>query len=86
MTFPPEVLIVGVYSLLLLAVSGTLDVAAQHAQKRAATFRTAGFTYHPQHDAWSCSEDQMLWPMEYDEDLRLVRYRASAAACNGCPV
>ncbi|HEY8717821.1 hypothetical protein [Pengzhenrongella sp.] len=86
MILPPEVLIVGVYALVLLGVSGALDLAAQHAQKRAETFRTAGFQYHPQHDAWSCSQDEMLWPMEYDEDLRLVRYRAKASVCNGCPV
>jgi hypothetical protein len=82
----PEVEIVGVYALVLLAVAAVLDSMGQHTQRRSERFRTAGFRYHPQHDAWSCSQDEMLWPMEYDAERHLVRYRAKPSACNACQV
>ena len=33
----------------------------------------------------SCPEGQHLWPHEFDHERRLVRYRAKAHICNGCP-
>jgi hypothetical protein len=48
-------------------------------------YRTAGFTYEDQHDHWTCPEGQHLWPHEFDHERRLVRYRAKAHICNGCP-
>ncbi|MEP7368134.1 MAG: hypothetical protein ABI662_00680 [Dermatophilaceae bacterium] len=86
MNVHPEVLIVGAYSLLLLAVAAILDAMGAHAQRRSERFRTSGFRYLPQHDVWTCSEDAMLWPMEYDEQHHLVRYRAKASVCNACHV
>lgn len=86
MNLDPEVVIVGVYAIALLAVAAVLDVLAQHTQSRSDRFRTAGFRYHPQHDAWSCSQDEMLWPTEYDHEKSLVRYRAKPAVCNSCHV
>jgi hypothetical protein len=82
----PEVLIVGGYAVVLLVVAAALDWLAQHSQQRSERFRTAGFSYLPQHDAWICSEDAMLWPMEYDETHHLVRYRAKPSVCNSCQV
>jgi hypothetical protein len=82
----PEVLIVGGYAVILLVVAAALDWLAQHSQQRSERFRTAGFSYLPQHDAWTCSEDAMLWPMEYDEKHHLVRYRAKPSVCNSCLV
>ena len=38
--------------------------------------------YHPEHDAWVCPEDQMLWPTRYDEGERLMRYQAKPSICN----
>lgn len=76
----------GGYAVVLLAVAFVLDWMAQHTQNRAERFRTAGFRYLPQHDAWTCSQDAMLWPMEYDEQHNLVRYRAKPSECNGCHV
>ena len=75
---------IGGYAFVLLAVATALDSAGKHTQRRSERFRTAGFTYQPQHDAWTCSEDAMLWPMEYDEQHHLVRYRAKASVCNSC--
>jgi len=82
----PEVVLAAVYALALLAVAAILDSAGKHSQKRSERFRTAGFRYQPHHDAWTCSEDAMLWPMEYDEQHHLVRYRAKASVCNSCQV
>jgi hypothetical protein len=82
----PEVLLVGGYAVVLLAVAFVLDWMAQHTQRRSERFRTAGFRYLPQHDAWTCSEDAMLWPMEYDKEHHLVRYRAKPSVCNACHV
>jgi hypothetical protein len=82
----PEVVLVGGYAVVLLAVAFVLDWLAQHTQRRSERFRTAGFRYLPQHDAWTCSEDAMLWPMEYDKEHHLVRYRAKPSVCNACHV
>jgi hypothetical protein len=82
----PEVVLVGGYAVLLLVVAFVLDSLAQHTQRRSERFRTAGFRYLPQHDAWTCSEDAMLWPMEYDKEHHLVRYRAKPSVCNSCLV
>ena len=81
-----EVVMVGGYAIFLLAVAYVLDALAQHTQRRAERFRTSGFRFLPQHDAWTCSEDAMLWPMEYDKEHHLVRYRAKASVCNSCQV
>jgi hypothetical protein len=82
----PEVVLVGGYAVVLLAVAFVLDWMAQHTQRRSERYRTAGFRYLPQHDAWTCSEDAMLWPMEYDKEHHLVRYRAKPSVCNACHV
>ena len=86
MNIDPEVLIVGVYAVVLLGVAAVLDSLGKHTQRRSERYRTAGFRYLPQHDAWTCSEDEMLWPMDYDEQHHLVRYRAKASVCNSCHV
>jgi len=77
---------VGGYAVVLLAVAFALDSLAQHTQRRAERFRTSGFRYLAKHDAWTCSEDAMLWPMEYDQEHHLVRYRAKPSVCNSCLV
>ena len=86
MSIHPEVALVGGYAVVLLAVAAVLDVMAQHTQQRSERFRTSGFQYLPQHDAWTCSQDAMLWPMEYDKTHHLVRYRAKPSVCNSCHV
>jgi hypothetical protein len=81
-----EVLLAGGYGVVLLAVGAGLDALARLVHNRARAYRTAGFTYHPDHDHWVCPEGEHLWPHEYDTQQRLVRYRAKAHVCNGCPV
>jgi hypothetical protein len=77
---------VGVYAVGLLGVAAILDSAGKHTANRSERFRTSGFRYSPAHDAWTCSEDAMLWPMDYDEQHHLVRYRAKPSVCNACLV
>jgi len=80
-----EVALMAGYAVFLLACAAGLDLLAQHAHRRSDRYRTAGFTYHPDHDYWVCPEDQQLWPHELDHERRLVRYRAKPVVCNACP-
>ena len=73
------------YALFLLAAAATIDLLARHSHLRSLRFRTAGFTYHPQTDAWECPEGQQLLPHEHDRERRLVRYRGRPHICNACP-
>jgi hypothetical protein len=82
----PEVVLFAGYASALLVIAGALDVLARHSHARADRYRTAGFRYHPQHDAWVCPQDQMLWPTSYDEQRHLMRYQAKPLVCNRCPV
>lgn len=86
MSVSPEVVLFSGYSVLLLLVACSLDRLARHSHARSERYRTAGFRYHPDHDAWVCPQDQMLWPSMYDEQQRLMRYRAKPSVCNACPV
>jgi hypothetical protein len=85
-TVPAEVLLIGGYAVALLGVAVGLDWLGKHTASRADRFRTAGFRYHPTHDAWVCPRDEMLWPSGYDAELHLLRYRAKPSVCNACPV
>jgi hypothetical protein len=82
----PEVLWLAGYACALLVAACALDRLARHSHARSDRYRTAGFRYHPDHDAWVCPQDQMLWPTLYDEQARLMRYRAKPSVCNACPV
>ena len=73
------------YAVFLVAVAGTLEWLSAHTHRRSLRYRTAGFTYDELHDHWRCPEGEHLWPHEFDHDRRLVRYRARAHICNGCP-
>jgi hypothetical protein len=74
------------YAGLLLVVAAGLEWLARHAAARSHRYRTAGFTYQPDHDLWMCPRDEPLWPYEVDREHRLVRYRARPTVCNACPV
>ena len=75
MTIHPEVLLAVGYAIFLLGAALGLDLLARHSHARSERYRTAGFTYHPSHDAWICPEDQLLVRSEVDHERRLVRYR-----------
>jgi hypothetical protein len=62
-----------------------MEWLSAHTHRRSLRYRTAGFTYQPDHDLWICPEGEHLWPKEFDRERRLVRYRAKGAVCNACP-
>jgi Transposase DDE domain len=82
----PETLLATAYAGMMLAGALGLEWLSAHTHRRALRFRTAGFAYDDTHDHWTCPEGQHLWPHEFDHERRLVRYRAKAHICNGCPV
>jgi hypothetical protein len=73
------------YALFLLAVALGLDALARHSHGRSGRYRTAGFAFRTDLDAWECPEGEFLRRIDTDHDRRLVRYRARAAVCNACP-
>jgi hypothetical protein len=85
MSIHPEVLLAAGYAIFLLGVAEGLDRLARHSHVRSERYRTAGFSYHPTHDAWICPEDQILVRSEVDHERRIVRYRGRPQVCNYCP-
>jgi hypothetical protein len=85
MTIHPEVLLAVGYAIFLVSIAFGLDLLARHSHARSERYRTAGFTYHPSHDAWICPENQLLVRSEVDHKRRLVRYRGRPQICNYCP-
>jgi hypothetical protein len=74
------------YGLFLALCAIGLDALARHSHRRSARYRTGGFTYLGQVDAWECPEGERLYRVETDLQMRLARYRARAHICNACPV
>jgi hypothetical protein len=85
MIIHPEVFMAVGYTVFLLGVALGVDLMARRSHARSEHYRTAGFTYHPTHDAWICPEDQLLVRDEVDHERRLVRYRGRPQICNHCP-
>jgi hypothetical protein len=85
MIIHPEVFMAVGYAIFLLGVALGLDLMARRSHAHSERYRTAGFTYHPTHDAWICPEDQLLVRDEVDHERRLVRYRGRPQICNHCP-
>jgi len=81
----PEILLAAGYAAFLLLFATALEWLSAHTHRRSLRYRTAGFTYDAGHDHWQCPEGQHLWPHEFDAERRLMRYRAKAHICNGCP-
>lgn len=81
----PEVVLAAGYGTFLLLAAAVIEWLSAHTHRRSLRYRTAGFEYDARHDHWQCPEGQHLWPHEFDSDRRLVRYKAKAHICNGCP-
>jgi hypothetical protein len=81
-----EALFAAGYATALLAAALALEWLSAHTHRRSLRYRTAGFEYREEHDVWICPEGEHLWPHEFDHERRLVRYRARAHVCNGCPL
>src|SRR5699024_9678187 len=78
--------VAAVYGVLLLLVAYGIDRFARRAQAAHQKQQTPGLTYHEDHDAWQCPEDQWLWPQSVDPENRVMRYRGSPTICNSWPV
>ena len=74
------------YAVFLILVAHGFDRLARVTARRSERWRTGSFVYHADHDAWVCPQDQWLWPVSFDADNRLMRYRATPTVCNACPV
>lgn len=74
------------YVVFLILVAHGFDRLARVAARRSDRWRTGSFIYHDDHDAWQCPRDQWLWPVSFDADNRVMRYRATPTVCNACPV
>lgn len=81
-----EIWFAAAYCLALVGLAYVIDVLARRAGSAAEGGASFGFTYHEDHDAWRCPEDQWLWPQSFDPDHRVMRYRATPSICNACPV
>jgi hypothetical protein len=81
-----SVWLVAGYALVLVAIAWGFDAMAKRASRHAARWRTGGFVYRPDHDAWVCPQDHWLWPTSFDPKHRVMRYRAPPVVCNSCPV
>lgn len=74
------------YSIALVGLAYVIESLARRAASVSEGGITGGFTYHSDHDAWKCPEDQWLWPQSFDPDNRVMRYRGTPSICNSCPV
>ena len=87
MTAPAtSVWLVAGYALTLALIAWGFDAMAKRVSHQAARWRTGGFVYRPDHDAWVCPQEQWLWPTSFDPRHRVMRYRALPVVCNSCPV
>jgi hypothetical protein len=81
-----EVLLAVGYAVFLMAIAGALELAARYTHNRSARIRVAGFRYDPNFDLWTCPNGQKLFRAEADYGRNVVLYRATAHACNTCPM
>lgn len=80
-----EVFLASAYAGALVLSAFVLEWLSAHTHRRSLRYRTAGFEYSAERDLWVCPEEQSLWPVEFDREMRLVRYRAKPQICNACP-
>src|ERR1022692_4831223 len=84
--FDPEAWLATGYALLLLVIAAGLEWMGRHSQGRANQYHTGGFRFHKHADHWECPHGARLERAEIDNELRVIRYRAPAHTCNGCPI
>ena len=84
--FHLETLLAAGYALLLLAIAAGLELMGRHSHRRAGQFHHRGFRFHKHADHWECPHGAKLERAEIDNELRVMRYRAPAQTCNGCPI
>ena len=74
------------YCMGLVGLAHVIDALARRAASVSEGGVSGGFTYHEDHDAWQCPQDQWLWPQSFDTRNRVMRYRGTPSICNACPV
>ena len=79
-----EALLAVGYAVFLVMIAAGSELLAQRAYRRTEHLELAGFKYHRSLDQWECPMGQKLHRAEADYELRIVRYRAPAHACNVC--
>ena len=84
--FHLETLLAMGYALLLLVIAAGLEIMGRHSHRRAGEYHNRGFRFHKHADRWECPQGVRLERAEIDIELRVIRYRASAQTCNGCPI
>ena len=86
LNFHLEPLLTGGYAILLVAIAAGLEWMGRHSHRRADRYHTGGFRFHKHKDHWECPNGARLERAEIDNELRVIRYRAPARTCNGCPI
>ncbi|WP_121251718.1 hypothetical protein [Nocardioides ferulae] len=81
-----EIWLAGGYCIALVGLGHVIDMLARRAASTAEGGAAFGFSYHADHDAWRCPQDQWLWPQSFDPENRVMRYRGTPSVCNACPV
>jgi len=84
--FHLETLLATGYALLLLIIAAGLEMMGRHSHRRAGQYHNRGFRFHKHADHWECPQGARLERAEIDNELRVIRYRAPAHTCNGCPI
>ena len=84
--FHLEPLLATGYALLLIAFAAAMEWMGRHSHRRADQYHIGGFRFHRHADHWECPHGARLERAEIDNDLRVIRYRAPAQTCNGCPI
>jgi hypothetical protein len=84
--FHLETLLAASYSLVLLVIAAGLEMMGRHSHRRAGQYHNRGFRFHKHADHWECPQGTRLERAEIDNELRVIRYRAPAHTCNGCPI
>lgn len=79
-----DVLMVAAYALFLIGVAAVLELVAWQSHRLSEQFHVAGFSYHPQIDAWKCPTGQHLERKESNYERQVVLYQAPAHTCNAC--
>lgn len=74
------------YATLLTLFAIFLQMVARHSHRRTHDYERGGFRYRHHLDAWECPNGQSLTRVHTDFERRIAIYRASAHACNTCPL
>ncbi|MBV8968939.1 MAG: transposase [Verrucomicrobia bacterium] len=85
-TIDIEVFLSCAYTVFLVLVAFSLELAARYSHHQSKQVRLAGFRYHRHIDLWECPTGQHLWPVASDHSRHVYRYRAHAHVCNACSI